>query len=289
MLGECPIGIGSIQARNVRPFALLELVMAARKDKPGDGNVAQLNFFSAVPGRATSDLRLSGLHFRILCAIAGYDRMGRNGRSCFAGSKTLAANVGCAEGSFRNAVSDLIAIGYLRVERSDEDARRVGYAIVYQTAADAAGIGAKSKGSVSSSDDVKRGRNLSSNHDRSKGKASSIDGRNSRDMSSNDAISDEIPSIKSKLNQIVRSASSKPNIFCETENINREAHEMLEFGERLLGSGRGLEALPVVEQITDKTWAYVVRHMRAGSLTDVQVEVAMEEGRQRIAEKVANG
>jgi len=83
---------------------------------------------------------------------------------------------------------------------------------------------------------------------------------------------------------VVIAASRKPNIFCETENIKREAHEKLEIGELALGSGKGLEALPAIEHIPDATWAVLMRLMKAGELKSVHAQVAFKEGEVAMAE-----
>lgn len=109
------------------------------------GDVATINYFAAIPGRANCDDRLSGLHFRVLGTIAGHDRMGRNGQCCWAGRNTLAELVGCHPSRVSTAIRDLIEWGYLEEQRHEEDGRKKGYRVVYEAAPDAAGIGCKVK------------------------------------------------------------------------------------------------------------------------------------------------
>ena len=106
------------------------------------GEVKVLNFFAAIPGRASMDENLTGLHFRTLMVIAGHDRMGRNGQCCWIGREKLAARVGCHPSSLSTSITDLISLGYLEVVKSESDGRKRGYRVIYDTNADAAGIGA---------------------------------------------------------------------------------------------------------------------------------------------------
>ncbi|HEY0960668.1 MAG TPA: helix-turn-helix domain-containing protein [Novosphingobium sp.] len=161
-------------------------------------NVTALNFFAALPGRVTCDARLTGLHFRILATIAGHDRMGRNGQCCWAGRKTLAERVQCAEGSFSRAVSDLIEWGYLKVVRNEGDARRVGYAVIYEAEADAAGIGSKGKPDRSPVRHLSEGDRSPTRHPSATDKAR-----------------------KDQLNQLIAKSLPNPNILCETQDITR--------------------------------------------------------------------
>ncbi|MGE6739660.1 helix-turn-helix domain-containing protein [Allorhizobium pseudoryzae] len=110
------------------------------------GEISTINYFAAIPGRANRDDRLSGLHFRVLGTIAGHDRMGRNGQCCWAGRNKLADLVGCHPSRLSTAISDLIEWGYLEEQRHESDGRKKGYRVVYEAAADAAGIGSKPKG-----------------------------------------------------------------------------------------------------------------------------------------------
>lgn len=109
------------------------------------GELATINYFAAIPGRANRDDRLSGLHFRVLGTIAGHDRMGRNGQCCWAGRNTLAELVGCHPSRLSTAIGDLIEWGYLEEQRHEQDGRKKGYRVVYEAVPDAAGIGSKVK------------------------------------------------------------------------------------------------------------------------------------------------
>lgn len=105
------------------------------------GKVTTLNYFGALPGRASHDRRLTALHFRVLLVIAGHDRMGRNGQCCWAGRKKLAARVGCDPSSLSSAISDLVDMEYLQEERHENDGRKKGFRVIYKAEEDAPGIG----------------------------------------------------------------------------------------------------------------------------------------------------
>lgn len=166
-------------------------------------NVVHLNYFAAVPGRAVRDQNISGLQFRTLAAIAGHDRMGRNGQGCWAGRKAMAARIGCTETSFSEAISWLVKEGYIEVMVSETDGRRRGYRVVYDTAEDAKGIGARHKESGSANADV-----------------SQLDKSANADVSTGDrsAKADQ-PTVdkrqKAKVEQLVKASIRKPNIFPE--------------------------------------------------------------------------
>lgn len=104
-------------------------------------NVAPLNFFCAVPGRAVLDDTLTALDLRVLMVIASRDRMGRNGQLCWERPEKLAARIKCHPKRFRQSIGKLIEAGYLREGRSEHDGRRKGWAVFYDAEQDAPGIG----------------------------------------------------------------------------------------------------------------------------------------------------
>jgi hypothetical protein len=161
------------------------------------GKVTTLNFFAALPGRVTTDDRLTGLHFRILATIAGHDRMGRNGQSCWLGRDKLAIRVGCNPTNLSTAISDLISWGYLEAEQSEQDKRRKGFRVVYVAKDDAAGIGAKLKEYELPAGNVVSLQNTLPESD----------------------VFDERHADKNKQNQMVREFRAEPNIFGRNQDI----------------------------------------------------------------------
>ncbi len=113
---------------------------------------AARNYFAAIPGRATGDTRLAAVHFRVLMAIAGFDRMSRNGQGCWAGRDKLAELVKCNPTSLSTAIKNLVDWGYLSIERSEVDRRLKGYRVAYDPAADALGIGGQKRSPAGSGD-----------------------------------------------------------------------------------------------------------------------------------------
>jgi DNA-binding MarR family transcriptional regulator len=72
--------------------------------------------FAPLPARAISDQRLTGLHFRVLAAVAMHDRLASRrgkGGGCWAGNKTLAAECGCHLTNLSTAITELGRYGYL--------------------------------------------------------------------------------------------------------------------------------------------------------------------------------
>jgi hypothetical protein len=65
--------------------------------------------FAPLPARDIGDKRLSGLHFRVLAAIAMHDRMSGSrgkGQGCRAGNKTLATECGCDYSRLSATITD---------------------------------------------------------------------------------------------------------------------------------------------------------------------------------------
>ncbi len=74
---------------------------------------AQRYDFAPLPTRALKDSRLTGEHLRALGIVARHDGFGRNGTGCYAGDKTLAAEIGLTEGAIRVLLADLFAMEYV--------------------------------------------------------------------------------------------------------------------------------------------------------------------------------
>ncbi|MBO0140212.1 winged helix-turn-helix transcriptional regulator [Agrobacterium sp. Ap1] len=167
--------------------------------------VVNLNYFAALPGRAITDKDLTGLQLRIIAVVAAHDRMGRNGQCCWAGRKAMASRVGCTEGSFSEAMTVLVKRGYIEVEQDTEDARRRGYRVMYQAEQDAAGMGFKPSLNRSADTDPSGG-DRSADADASSGDRSAKTDQNAYGQRK-----------KAQINQMIRSATRKPNIFHEVE------------------------------------------------------------------------
>lgn len=72
--------------------------------------------FAAVPARAIGDQRLSGLHLRVLCAVALHDGLSsvrKSGQGCWAGNHTLATECGCHYTRLSTALGHLEKLGYI--------------------------------------------------------------------------------------------------------------------------------------------------------------------------------
>lgn len=86
-----------------------------------------------MPARAIKDVRLSGRHWRVLAAVASYDRLGKNARGCFAGRRRLAQDSACGETHVSEALSDLRSWGYLSSASPDADKRSKVHRVVWDT------------------------------------------------------------------------------------------------------------------------------------------------------------
>lgn len=200
-------------------------------------NVVHLNYFAAVPGRAVRDQKISGLQFRTLAAIAGHDRMGRNGQGCWAGRKAMASRIGCTETSFSEAISWLEKEGYIEVMVSETDGRHRGYRVVYDTAEDAKGIGARHKENGSANADV-------SQSDKSADADASTADRSAK--------ADQSPvneRQKAKVEQLVRASVRKPNIFPEGDKNISLKRKNTPIPKDEAGKGDGLPPNPKTEII----------------------------------------
>jgi DNA-binding MarR family transcriptional regulator len=69
--------------------------------------------YGPIPLRACRDLRLGAAHFRALTAIAGFDRLGKNGQGCWASQDRIAELVGCSKSHLSNILTHLRNCGYI--------------------------------------------------------------------------------------------------------------------------------------------------------------------------------
>ena len=90
--------------------------------------------FGAIPVRAFSDNRLSVADFRVLGVIASRDRFGRNGTACTLGARKLAEQAKINPAHLARHTKRLEELGYITIERSEADKRRLIYAVVYEEA-----------------------------------------------------------------------------------------------------------------------------------------------------------
>ncbi len=87
--------------------------------------------FGAIPVRAFGDTRLSAGDFRVMGAIAYYDRLGRNGAACYVDLHKLAADASVLYGHLCRHTERLREFGDLEIYRSRTDRRRRIYALIY--------------------------------------------------------------------------------------------------------------------------------------------------------------
>ncbi|MEC5383621.1 helix-turn-helix domain-containing protein [Aurantimonas sp. C2-6-R+9] len=87
--------------------------------------------FIGLPPAAMADTRLSACDFRVLMAIASHDRLGRNGRGCFASVGTLAGEARCAIRAAERSISHLKICGYVKSSAREDDRRQRVYRVAY--------------------------------------------------------------------------------------------------------------------------------------------------------------
>ncbi len=87
--------------------------------------------FGAIPVRAFGDTRLSAADFRVMGAIAYYDRLGRNGAGCYVDPHKLVAVASVLYQHLSRHTKRLREFGYLEIYRSGTDQRRRIYALIY--------------------------------------------------------------------------------------------------------------------------------------------------------------
>jgi len=91
--------------------------------------------FAAIPLRALSDRRLSRGDFRMLGALAYFDRLGRNHAGCFAGRDKIAEVSGIRAKDQARHTAHLEEFGYLEIKRSATDRRKRIYSLIYEASA----------------------------------------------------------------------------------------------------------------------------------------------------------
>ena len=87
--------------------------------------------FGAIPVRAFCDTRLSAADFRVMGAIAYFDRLGRNGVGCFVDPRKLAELASVDYTHVNRHTRRLQGFGYLEIERSATDRRKRVYSLIY--------------------------------------------------------------------------------------------------------------------------------------------------------------
>ena len=108
--------------------------------------MAGKQFFAPVPARAVGDVRLTGLHMKVLAAIAAHDRLSaprKRGQGCWAGNKRLAEMIGCNYSNLSTALTGLATWGYIERRQNPLNKKRRILFVVYNEQ-DAAIVGAKS-------------------------------------------------------------------------------------------------------------------------------------------------
>lgn len=87
--------------------------------------------FGPVPGRAISDTRLSAVDFRVLIAVAYFDRFSRNGTGCFVALRRLAELTSIDYRHISRHTARLESFGYITSTPSPTDRRRRIYRVIY--------------------------------------------------------------------------------------------------------------------------------------------------------------
>ena len=87
--------------------------------------------FGAVPVRAFGDTRLSAVDFRVMGAIAYFDRLGRNGAGCYVDPRKLADLAAVDYKHVARHTRRLQEFCYLSVTRSSTDRRKRVYSVIY--------------------------------------------------------------------------------------------------------------------------------------------------------------
>lgn len=87
--------------------------------------------FGGVPVRACGDKRLTGLHLKVLVAIAAHYRFKANGQGSWAGHPRLAALCGCHLKSLSRILRDLVEWGYIEVSTNPTNRKRRIYTVLY--------------------------------------------------------------------------------------------------------------------------------------------------------------
>ncbi len=87
--------------------------------------------FGAIPVRAFGDTRLSAADFRVMGAVAYFDRLGRNGIGCFVDPRKLSEVASVLYQHISRHTKRLYEFGYLEISRRATDRRRRIYSLIY--------------------------------------------------------------------------------------------------------------------------------------------------------------
>ncbi len=87
--------------------------------------------FGAIPVRAFGDTRLSAADFRVMGAIAYFDRLGRNGAGCYVDPRKLGKLAAVDYSHVGRHTRRLQDFGYLEIGRSATDLRKRVYSLIY--------------------------------------------------------------------------------------------------------------------------------------------------------------
>ncbi len=87
--------------------------------------------FGAIPVRAFGDTRLSAGDFRVMGAIAYFDRLGRNGACCYVDPRKLGELAAVDYTHANRHTRRLQDFGYLEIGRSATDRRKRVYSLIY--------------------------------------------------------------------------------------------------------------------------------------------------------------
>ncbi len=87
--------------------------------------------FGAIPVRAFADTRLSAADFRVMGAIAYFDRLGRNGAGCYVDPRKIAELAAVLYEHISRHTGRLQEFGYLLIGRRATDRRKRVYSLIY--------------------------------------------------------------------------------------------------------------------------------------------------------------
>ncbi|MBZ9655043.1 helix-turn-helix domain-containing protein [Phyllobacterium lublinensis] len=94
-------------------------------------------WFAALPIEIMLDKKVPPA-IRVLCAITKFDRVGKNGRGCFATQSTIAQETALDIGSVKRWIKYWVDLGYLSSEKDKKDARKRVLRVVYKSRGDEA-------------------------------------------------------------------------------------------------------------------------------------------------------
>ena len=97
----------------------------------GSDVIAMTEQFGAIPVQAFGDERLSANDFRVMGAIAYFDRLGRNGAGCYVDPRKLVELSAVDYTHLNRHTRRLKDFGYLKIGRSATDRRKRVYSLIY--------------------------------------------------------------------------------------------------------------------------------------------------------------